>query len=145
MQVGVGITVQAQIMELLAELRRETRMGLVLITHDLALAAEHADEVAVMYAGSVVETGPVAEVFARPRHPYTRGLLSSVPADRPRGTRLLSIEGAPPRPSAIPTGCAFRDRCPIAGEKCDTHAPPLAATGPGRSAACHHWKELTDA
>jgi oligopeptide transport system ATP-binding protein len=142
---ALDVTVQAQIMELLAELRRETRMGLVLITHDLALAAEHADEVAVMYAGSVVETGPVAEVFARPRHPYTRGLLSSVPADRPRGTRLLSIEGAPPRPSAIPTGCAFRDRCPIAGEKCDTHAPPLAATGPGRSAACHHWKELTDA
>ncbi|MEO3754755.1 ABC transporter ATP-binding protein [Streptomyces sp. B6B3] len=142
---ALDVTVQAQIMELLAELRRETRMALVLITHDLAVVAEHADEVAVMYAGSVVESGPVAEVFGRPRHPYTRGLLRSVPADRPRGTRLLSIEGGPPRPAALPSGCAFRTRCPLARERCATEAPPLSITGPGRTSACHYWKELADA
>ncbi|MDT0344288.1 ABC transporter ATP-binding protein [Streptomyces litchfieldiae] len=142
---ALDVTVQAQIMELLAELRRETRMALVLITHDLAVVAEQADEVAVMYAGSIVESGPVEEVFGAPRHPYTRGLLSSVPADHPRGTRLLSIEGSPPRPATLPAGCAFSDRCPMARERCATEAPPLTGTGPGRASACHYWKELAHA
>ncbi|MDT0443854.1 ABC transporter ATP-binding protein [Streptomyces johnsoniae] len=142
---ALDVTVQAQIMELLAELRHETRMALVLITHDLAVVAEEADRVAVMYAGSVVESGPTAEVFNAPRHPYTRGLLDSVPAGRPRGSRLNSIEGAPPQPAAVPSGCAFRDRCPLARERCATEAPPPAATGPARMSACHYWKELADA
>nr|WP_206441768.1 ABC transporter ATP-binding protein [Streptomyces boncukensis] len=142
---ALDVTVQAQIMELLAELRRETRMALVLITHDLAVVAEQADQVAVMYSGTVVESGPVAEVFAAPRHPYTRGLLDSVPAGHARGTVLPSIEGAPPRPTAVPAGCAFRTRCPLARERCATHEPPLSATGPGRASACHYWKELADA
>ncbi|MGP4111589.1 ABC transporter ATP-binding protein [Streptomyces sp. 4N509B] len=142
---ALDVTVQAQIMELLAELRRETRMAVVLITHDLAVVAEHADEVAVMYAGSIVESGTVEEVFAAPRHPYTRGLLRSVPADRPRGTRLTSIEGSPPRPADLGSGCAFLPRCPLAGDRCATEAPPLNPTGPGRASACHHWKELTRA
>jgi peptide/nickel transport system ATP-binding protein/oligopeptide transport system ATP-binding protein len=142
---ALDVTVQAQIMELLAELRRERRMALVLITHDLAVVAEQADQVAVMYAGSVVERGPVAEVFGNPLHPYTRGLLDSVPADAARGTRLLSIEGSPPQATAIPSGCAFRTRCPLAQDRCAHEAPPLVTTEQGRESACHYWKELADA
>jgi peptide/nickel transport system permease protein len=99
---ALDVTVQAQIMDLLGELRGEQRTALVLITHDLGLAAEHADRVAVMYAGTVVETGPVAEVFGKPHHPYTQGLLASVPAEQHRGSRLSSIPGSPPDPGAVP-------------------------------------------
>ncbi len=142
---ALDVTVQAQIMDLLRELRGEQRTALVLITHDLGLAAEHADRVAVMYAGTVVETGPVAEVFGKPHHPYTRGLLASVPAEQHRGSRLSSIPGSPPDPSAVPAGCAFRTRCPMARERCATHRPALTGTGAGRAAACHFGKELADA
>ncbi|MGI5430767.1 dipeptide/oligopeptide/nickel ABC transporter permease/ATP-binding protein [Streptomyces sp. CA-179760] len=142
---ALDVTVQAQIMDLLGELRGEQRTALVLITHDLGLAAEHADRVAVMYAGTVVETGPVAEVFGRPHHPYTRGLLESVPAEQHRGSRLTSIPGSPPDPAAVPAGCAFRTRCPLARERCVTHRPVLTGTGSGRAAACHFGKELADA
>ncbi|MER7405938.1 dipeptide/oligopeptide/nickel ABC transporter permease/ATP-binding protein [Streptomyces sp. NPDC000070] len=142
---ALDVTVQAQIMDLLGELRGEQRTALVLITHDLGLAAEHADRVAVMYAGTVVETGPVAEVFGKPHHPYTRGLLASVPAEQHRGSRLNSIPGSPPDPGAVPAGCAFRTRCPMARERCATHRPALTGTGAGRAAACHFGKELADA
>jgi peptide/nickel transport system permease protein len=142
---ALDVTVQAQIMDLLGELRGEQRTALVLITHDLGLAAEHADRVAVMYAGTVVETGPVAEVFGKPHHPYTRGLLASVPAEQHRGSRLSSIPGCPPDPGAVPAGCAFRTRCPMARERCATHRPALTGTGAGRAAACHFGKELADA
>ncbi|MEU0245653.1 dipeptide/oligopeptide/nickel ABC transporter permease/ATP-binding protein [Streptomyces sp. NPDC006235] len=142
---ALDVTVQAQIMDLLRALRGEQRTALVLITHDLGLAAEHADRVAVMYAGTVVETGPVAEVFGRPHHPYTQGLLASVPAGQHRGSRLSSIPGSPPDPGAVPAGCAFRTRCPMARERCTTHRPALTATRPGRAAACHFGKELADA
>ncbi|WP_372487573.1 ABC transporter ATP-binding protein [Streptomyces lomondensis] len=142
---ALDVTVQAQIMDLLGELRGEQRMALVLITHDLGLAAEHADRVAVMYAGTVVETGPVAEVLGRPHHPYTRGLLASVPAEQQRGARLSSIPGSPPEPGAVPAGCAFRTRCPMARERCATHRPALTGTAAGRAAACHFGKELADA
>jgi peptide/nickel transport system permease protein len=142
---ALDVTVQAQIMDLLGELRGEQRTALVLITHDLGLAAEHADRVAVMYAGTVVETGPVAEVFGKPHHPYTQGLLASVPAEQHRGSRLSSIPGSPPGPGAVPAGCAFRTRCPMARERCATHRPALTGTGAGRAAACHFGKELADA
>ncbi|MCF6523990.1 ABC transporter ATP-binding protein [Streptomyces sp. JJ36] len=141
---ALDVTVQAQIMELLAELRTEHRMALVLITHDLGVVADHADEVAVMYAGTVVEAGPTAEVFARPRHPYTRGLLDSVPADGPRGGPLSSIEGSPPELARLPSGCAFRTRCPLATERCAAESPHLVEAGPGRRVACHHAKEPSD-
>jgi oligopeptide/dipeptide ABC transporter ATP-binding protein len=141
---ALDVTVQAQIMELLRELRTEQQTALVLITHDLAVVAEQADHVAVMYAGSIVETGRVSEVFSRPRHPYTRGLLDSVPAEVARGTTLKSIPGSPPDLHSVPSGCAFRARCPIAGDVCAEERPVLAETGPGRLSACHHWKELTD-
>ncbi|ANS62534.1 oligopeptide/dipeptide ABC transporter, ATPase subunit [Streptomyces lincolnensis] len=142
---ALDVTVQAQIMDLLDELRGEQRMALVLITHDLGLVADHADHVAVMYAGTVVETGPVSAVFAKPHHPYTRGLLESVPAEQHKGGRLNSIPGSPPDPLSVPTGCAFRTRCPMAREVCATLRPALAPTGADRAAACHFGKELADA
>jgi peptide/nickel transport system ATP-binding protein/oligopeptide transport system ATP-binding protein len=142
---ALDVTVQSQIMELLRDLRTERDMALVLITHDLAVAAEQADHVAVMYAGAVVETGPVAEVFGAPRHPYTRGLLASVPGGQKRGEPLRFIPGSPPDLRAIPSGCAFRTRCPLARERCATHRPEPTATGDGRAAACHYWKEAAGA
>jgi oligopeptide/dipeptide ABC transporter ATP-binding protein len=142
---ALDVTVQAQIMELLRDLRTEQDMALILITHDLAVAAEHADQVAVMYAGAVVETGPIGEVFADPRHPYTRGLLASVPGGQKRGEPLRFIPGSPPDLRAIPSGCAFRTRCALAREQCATHRPELIESERGRASACHYWKETADA
>jgi oligopeptide transport system ATP-binding protein len=142
---ALDVTVQAQIMDLLRELREEQQMALVLITHDLAVVAEQADDVAVMYAGSIVETGPVRRVFSEPHHPYTRGLLDSVPRDVERGDRLRSIPGSPPDLHAVPSGCAFQLRCPLARDRCATDPPPLRETVAGRAAACHYWEELTRA
>jgi oligopeptide/dipeptide ABC transporter ATP-binding protein len=141
---ALDVTVQAQIMELLRELRSEQQMALILITHDLAVVAEQADRVAVMYAGSIVETGRVADVFSRPHHPYTRGLLDSVPAEVARGANLKSIPGSPPDLHSVPSGCAFRARCPMARDTCATERPVLVEAEPGRLSACHHWKELAD-
>ncbi|MGV9802284.1 ABC transporter ATP-binding protein [Mycobacterium sp. NPDC003449] len=132
---ALDVTVQAQIMALLRDLRTEYDMAVVLITHDLALVAEEADRVAVMYAGQVVETGPVAEVFANPRHPYTKGLLNSVPVGAVRGETLKSIGGSPPDLHSIPAGCVYQDRCPLAQDVCTTTRPVLE--GEGRLSACH--------
>ncbi|QPP07745.1 ABC transporter ATP-binding protein [Streptomyces bathyalis] len=152
---ALDVTVQAQIMELLRDLRAEHSMAVVLITHDLALVSEQADRVAVMYAGAVVETGPVHEVFGRPLHPYTRGLLDSVPSAGPgpggdgsaegaggRRRELASIPGAPPDLHSIPSGCVYQDRCPLVRDVCRTRRPALEATGEDRTSACHFWKEL---
>jgi oligopeptide transport system ATP-binding protein len=141
---ALDVTVQAQIMALLKDLRTEFHMAVVLITHDLALVAEEADRVAVMYAGNIVETGPVAEVFANPRHPYTKGLLDSVPKQVARGEELKSIGGAPPDLHSIPTGCVYQARCPLAHDVCITTRPALTAVagGHGRKAACHFSEEV---
>jgi oligopeptide transport system ATP-binding protein len=141
---ALDVTVQAQIMDLLRELRAERDMAVVLITHDLAVVAEHADRVAVMYAGRVVETGTVREVFGAPRHPYTRALLESVPARVSRGTELRSIKGGPPELRAIPEGCVFQARCPKAQDVCRTTRPDLVQAG-DRAAACHFPEEPADA
>ncbi|MFE2444569.1 ABC transporter ATP-binding protein [Streptomyces melanosporofaciens] len=152
---ALDVTVQAQVMDLLAELRREYAMGLVLITHDLGVVADVADTIAVMYAGRIVETAPVRDLYRRPAHPYTRGLLDSVPRVDHRGERLYAIKGAPPSPLAMPSGCPFHPRCPRAQEVCRTERPPLyevatadtgtaAGTDAGadsRTSACHFWKE----
>jgi oligopeptide/dipeptide ABC transporter ATP-binding protein len=119
-------------------------MAVVLITHDLALVAEEADRVAVMYAGNIVETGPVAEVFANPQHPYTKGLLNSVPVNAHRGDELKSIGGTPPDLHAIPEGCVYQARCPLARDLCSTKRPTLDAVAPGRSAACHFPEEVSN-
>lgn len=134
---ALDVTVQAQIMDLLATLRKEAQMAVVLITHDLAVVAEQADDLCVMYAGTVVEQGTVAQVFASPTHPYTRGLLDSVPTDAHRGSGLSSIPGAPPELSKIPAGCVYQERCPLAAQICRDERPALRATGQGQQAACH--------
>ncbi len=141
---ALDVTVQAQIMALLRDLRSEFHMAVVLITHDLALVAEEADRVAVMYAGNIVETGPVSEVFANPKHPYTKGLLNSVPVNAVRGEDLKSIGGAPPDLHSIPAGCVYQARCPLAREICATTRPTLASVDDGRKAACHFPEEVSN-
>jgi oligopeptide transport system ATP-binding protein len=140
---ALDVTVQAQIMALLRDLRTEYRMAVVLITHDLALVAEEADRVAVMYAGNIIETGPVAEVFANPQHPYTKGLLNSVPVNARRGDELKSIGGTPPDLHAIPDGCVYQARCPLARDICATPRPALDSVGPNRTAACHFPEDVS--
>jgi oligopeptide transport system ATP-binding protein len=134
---ALDVTVQAQIMDLLRRLREEENMAVVLITHDLAVVAEEADAVSVMYAGTVAETGPVGQVFAAPRHPYTKGLLESVPVDAERGGSLSSIAGSPPELKNIPAGCVYQERCPLARELCRRERPALREVAPGQKAACH--------
>ena len=138
---ALDVTVQAQILDLLAALRRETGMGLVFITHSLGVVAEIADQVVVMYAGQVVEQGSVAEVFAAPLHPYTRALLSAVPEGEapPRG-----IPGVVPQPFAMPAGCRFAPRCPAALPACGASMPTLDAAGATRQVRCLRWMELRD-
>ncbi|MFI5522847.1 ABC transporter ATP-binding protein [Streptomyces platensis] len=138
---ALDVTVQAQVMDLLAELQRELTMGLILITHDLGVVADVADTIAVMYAGRIVETAPVHQLYRAPAHPYTRGLLDSVPRLDRKGRRLCAIKGLPPSLTAIPPGCPFHPRCPLAQDICRTDPPPLYEAGPGRTSACHFWKE----
>ena len=133
---SLDVTVQAQILALFQELCRERGMALLLITHDLGVVAEIADRVAVMYAGRIVEHAPVTDLFATPAHPYTRGLLGSLPGRRDGDARLPQIPGAPPDPRALATGCPFRPRCDIAIETCEREEPGRESREPGRSAAC---------
>ncbi|MFI6001815.1 ABC transporter ATP-binding protein [Streptomyces sp. NPDC051366] len=138
---ALDVTVQAQVMDLLAELQRELNMGLILITHDLGVVADVADKIAVMYAGRIVEAAPVHEIYAAPAHPYTRGLLDSIPRLDQKGQELYAIKGLPPNLLNIPPGCAFNPRCPMAQAVCRTDVPPLAQAGPDRTSACFFWKE----
>jgi len=133
---ALDVTIQAQITELVSELREETRMSIMLITHDLAAVAEISDRVIVMYAGELVETGTVEDVFYRPNHPYTRGLLASVPRlDRDSDDELQAIPGNPPNLQELPSGCRFRDRCSEAMEQCGAR-PPLWVSEDGRMSRC---------
>ncbi|MFB7271694.1 ABC transporter ATP-binding protein [Streptomyces sp. NPDC056244] len=141
---ALDVTVQAQIMDLLAELRRELDTALILITHDLGVVADAADRIAVMYAGRIVETAPVHALYKAPAHPYTRGLLDSVPRLDRKGRELYAIRGLPPNLLRIPPGCAFHPRCPIARDICRTDEPPLFEAGEGRRSACHFWRETLD-
>ena len=137
---ALDVTVQAQIMDLLSELQAEYGMGLILITHDLGVVANVADRCAVMYAGRLVETAPSVPLYAEPRHPYTQGLLESLPRlDSKRGQTLPAIGGLPPNLFAMPAGCPFNPRCKYSTDGCRTgDAPPLEAVGAGRYAAC--WR-----
>ncbi|MEW1723938.1 ABC transporter ATP-binding protein [Streptomyces sp. NPDC093109] len=141
---ALDVTVQAQVMDLLAELRRELDMGLILITHDLGVVADVADRIAVMYAGRIVETAPVHDIYRAPAHPYTRGLLESIPRLDQKGRELYAIKGLPPNLLHIPPGCAFNPRCPMAQDICRTEVPPLFDAGGGRRSACFFWKETLD-
>ncbi|MFD9411197.1 ABC transporter ATP-binding protein [Streptomyces sp. NPDC059989] len=145
---ALDVTVQAQVMDLLAELQREMNMGLILITHDLGVVADVADKIAVMYGGRIVENAPVHEIYKRPAHPYTRGLLDSIPRLDQKGQELYAIKGLPPNLLNIPSGCAFNPRCPMAQDICRTDVPVLHQVTeqdgtelPGRGSACHFWKE----
>lgn len=139
---ALDVTIQAQILHLLRSLQRELQMGLLIITHDLGVVAAVADRVAVMYAGKIVEQAPVRELFAHPRHPYTEGLLKSVPTFAARGTRarLATIPGRVPSLAHLPVGCAFQERCYKAQEKCRT-MPPLDEKAAGHTARCFFAKD----
>jgi oligopeptide/dipeptide ABC transporter ATP-binding protein len=134
---ALDVTIQAQILELLSRLQQQLGMAVLLITHDLGVVAGSADRVVVMYAGQVVESAPTRTLFARPGHPYTEGLMASIPRlDRPR-ERLHSIPGSVPAATAWPAGCRFHPRCPYAWDKCRTEEPPLLETGAdGQAARC---------
>jgi peptide/nickel transport system ATP-binding protein len=145
---ALDVTIQAQILELLRGLQQRLAMSVLLITHDLGIVAENAQRVVVMYAGRVVESAPVADIFARPMHPYTRGLLGSIPRAQPavargeRRARLPTIEGIVPDMRTLPPGCRFADRCPMRIDAC-AEEPPLEAVGPGRLARCWRADEVS--
>ncbi len=142
---ALDVTVQAQIMRLLKDLQQENGMAMILISHDLGVVAGVADRAAIMYAGQVVETGTIREVYDHPAHPYTQGLLGSIPSKATHGQRLNPIQGAPPNLLNLPGGCAFHPRCPHAIELCREQAPSLREpTGwpPGHAAACHRSEEV---
>ena len=139
---ALDVTVQAQVLDLLGELRDAEGMAMVLITHDLGVVARQADRVAVMYAGRVIETGTVREVFAAPRHPYTISLLRSIPdIEAPAGTKLAAIAGSPPAPARRPAGCAFAPRCFAATEQAGCRVERPVLRGEGHLAACHRQGE----
>jgi oligopeptide/dipeptide ABC transporter ATP-binding protein len=141
---ALDVTIQAQILELLRDLQQRMSMSILLITHDLGVVAENATHVVVMYAGKVVESSPVREIFARPMHPYTRGLLESIPrARRDEHRRLRTIEGLVPDLRKLPPGCRFADRCVLRVERCSREEPPLAEVAPGRQSACFRADEVS--
>jgi peptide/nickel transport system ATP-binding protein len=133
---ALDATIQDQILALLMELQDDTGMALVLVSHDMGVVAETCDRIAVMYAGSIVETGPVERIFDAPAHPYTRGLLQSIPRGEAPVHRLATIPGQPPSLDGAMAGCAFRNRCPLAGPDCATAAMPLRPVGDDHFSAC---------
>ena len=134
---ALDVTVQAQILDLLKDLAKGVNSALILITHDLGVVARYADRVVVMYAGRVVESAPARELYAHPHHPYTRGLMASVPRlDGDTGKRLVPIEGQPPNLAMLPPGCAFAPRCSFVSEACRRIRPPLRDIGAQHQAAC---------
>ncbi|HEY9516257.1 MAG TPA: ABC transporter ATP-binding protein [Gemmatimonadaceae bacterium] len=138
---ALDVTIQAQILELLAELQEKMGMSILLITHDLGVIAEATTRVLVMYAGQVVEEAQVETLFSDPHHPYTEGLLAAMPRVGQVKERLAVIPGAVPPPTRWPTGCRFHDRCPYAWERCITEAPPLYQIGEGHVSRCHLAEE----
>ena len=133
---ALDVTIQAQILDLMRRLQQELGTAIILITHDLGVIADLVDTVVVMYAGKVVERAPVKQLFAAPRHPYTQGLLRSVPSLETREHRMRTIEGTVPSAYAMPSGCRFHPRCGIARDVCRTDEPPLVPDGVGGEAAC---------
>jgi peptide/nickel transport system ATP-binding protein len=133
---ALDVTIQAEILDLLREMKEKFDLALLLITHDLGIVAGHADRVAVMYAGRIVEEGPVRRIFHSPAHPYTRGLLASIPGGAP-GRRLAAIEGTVPNLASLPPGCAFEPRCPDRFARCPTAPPPPFPVEPGRRTRCY--------
>jgi peptide/nickel transport system permease protein len=137
---ALDVTIQAQVLELLAGLKREAGLAMIFITHSLPVVAEIADRVVVMYAGEIVEEGSVAEVFARPLHPYTAALIASAPSEG--GAAPEGISGTVPQPHALPPGCRFAPRCALRLDACEQAPPPFVAANAGRGTRCIRWTEL---
>jgi oligopeptide/dipeptide ABC transporter ATP-binding protein len=133
---ALDVTIQAQILELIKELQERTGTALLLITHDLGVVAETVQDIAVMYAGRIVETGKAEEVLLSPKHPYTQGLLNSIPSEQKRGRQLSAIKGVVPNPFRMPPGCKFEPRCPYAWERCQTEPELIEVGGPDRRSRC---------
>ncbi|MBE1484979.1 ABC transporter ATP-binding protein [Plantactinospora soyae] len=141
---ALDVTVQAQIMDLLGELRRDLNMAMILITHDLGVVADVADRIAVMYAGRIIEHADVHSLYEAPAHPYTKGLLESIPRLDHKGQRLTTIRGLPPNLMRIPSGCPFHPRCPYARQECVDVVPTVHSLGNDRTSACHFAQEVLD-
>ena len=145
---ALDVTVQAQIIELLKQVQARTGMAIIFITHNLAIVSEIADRTLVMYAGEVVESVSAADLFDRPRMPYTAALLQSLPrldVDRPRAAKLAAIPGGVPNAGALPSGCRFHPRCGyFLGSTCDAARPPLEPCAPGHWVRCHRWRDIGD-
>jgi peptide/nickel transport system ATP-binding protein/oligopeptide transport system ATP-binding protein len=139
---ALDVTVQAGILRLIRRLQAESGMGLIFVTHDLSVARSVAQRLIVMYAGEVMEEGPIEEIFERPAHPYTRALLSSHPSAAEHWSELEPISGSPPDKSEKLAGCPFHPRCPMARERCRTEEPGLRAVTPVRTSRCHYFEEL---
>jgi len=140
---ALDVTIQAQILELMKDLTRRLGVALIIITHNLGVVARYADRVNVMYAGKIIESASATEIYHNPCHPYTLGLLASVPRlDQPRGTKLIPIEGQPPDLTHLDNGCAFRPRCRFAIDACAQSYPPLKSIKPGHHAACWRSEDL---
>jgi len=133
---ALDVTIQAQILDLMRDLKASTGAAIILITHDLGVVAEVCDEVAVMYAGEIVERAPVDVLFAAPQHPYTIGLLGSIPRLDWSVDELAAIDGMVPNMAALPTGCRFAPRCPFVREICTHAPPPIVPVGPGHASRC---------
>ena len=142
---ALDVTIQAQILELMQDLASDFGTAMIIITHNLGVVARYAHRVIVMYAGKIIETGDSREIYHDPKHPYTLGLLASVPRlDETERTRLEAIEGLPPNLVNMPAGCSFAPRCRFAIEQCIEEAPTLADTGDGHTAACWRSRELAE-
>jgi oligopeptide/dipeptide ABC transporter ATP-binding protein len=139
---ALDVTIQAQVLDLLKEMQAETRMAVIFITHDLGVVANICDRVVVLYGGRVMEEAPIEELYLRPSHPYTEGLLTAMPQLGARSGRLASIPGSPPMPSARPEGCVFAPRCPYAVDRCRTGGIDLVELGRGRFSRCVRTSEL---
>ena len=133
---ALDVTIQAQVLHLIRNLRQKFEMAMMLITHDLGVIAAMADDVMVMYLGQIVEKASVADIFYQTKHPYTQGLMSSIPSLATKQRRLIPIEGTVPDPLAMPSGCRFRPRCRLAMERCSRENPTLKEVAPGHQAAC---------
>lgn len=139
---ALDVTIQAQVLDLLRSMREQLGMGLLFITHDLGVVADIADRVMVMYSGHAVETADVGDIFRQPKHPYTEGLLRSMPTAETKGSRLASIPGQPPAPWMVPTACRFAPRCPYAVDDCRETTPELVSVGENHHSRCLRATEL---